>query len=393
MNKTQDLKPMVILVTGGAGFIGNNFIRYEFENYDDIVIINLDKLTYAGNLESLKDVEQKYGYSSGSQRQRYFFIKGDICDRKLMDSLLSGEYFKKRGIGKRTLDYGHWTVDCIVNFAAESHVDRSILNAEPFIDTNVKGTQIILEAARVHWQSLNRKVFIHISTDEVYGSLGKKGKFTETSTLFPNSPYSASKAAADLICRSYYKAYSLPVIITRSSNNYGPYQFPEKLIPLMIKNALEGKELPVYGKGANVRDWLYVRDNCRAIDLVLRKGEPGEIYNIGGENEIENMKVVKLICDILDGKRVGGDSRLVTHDLRFDELIRFIDDPRGKAHDFRYALDCSKISKKLGWNPNLVFEAGLKITIDWYLNNQDWVNKVTTGEYQEYYKLIYDNCI
>ena len=272
------------------------------------------------------------------------------------------------------------TPHAIINFAAESHVDRSILEAEPFIDTNIRGTQILLESARTHWQNLKPKVFIHISTDEVYGSLGKRGKFTENSPLLPNSPYSASKAAADLLCRSYYKAYSLPVIITRSSNNYGPYQFPEKLIPLMIKNALEGETLPVYGKGMNVRDWLYVEDNCRAIDCVLRKGKPGEIYNIGGESEMENRKVVKLICRIL---RANPE----TQDLK--PKTGFIADPRGKAHDFRYALDCSKIKEELDWKPTLPFEEGLKIAIDWYLSNRDWVKKVVTGEYQEYYKKIY----
>jgi dTDP-glucose 4,6-dehydratase len=384
---TQKPNPKTILVTGGAGFIGSNFIRYELENYDDVVIINLDKLTYAGNLESLKDIEQKYGISSENQEQRYFFVKGDICDRKLVDYLLSGNYFKDKGIWLETHDTRLMTPEIVVNFAAESHVDRSILNAEPFIDTNIKGTQILLEAARTYWndlkptsQDLKTKVFIHISTDEVYGSLGKTGKFTEDSPLAPNSPYSASKTAADLICRSYYKAYSLPVIITRSSNNYGPYQFPEKLIPLMIKNALEGKELPVYGKGANIRDWIYVEDNCRALDLVLRKGEPGEIYNIGGGNEIENIKVVELICDILK-------ENPKTRNLK--TKIEYIADPRGKAHDFRYALDYSKIKANLNWNPTLDFKKGLQKTIDWYLSNQDWVKKVITGDYQEYYKQIY----
>ncbi|MEJ2568323.1 MAG: GDP-mannose 4,6-dehydratase, partial [candidate division WOR-3 bacterium] len=276
--KTQDRKPRVILVTGGCGFIGSNFIRYELENNKNAVIINLDKLTYAGNLENLKDIKDKYGLSSLKLKTknqnpdlRYFFIKGDICNRNLVNSIFSGKYFKKKGVVKGIPDSGHWTLDCVVNFAAETHVDRSILSAEPFIETNIKGTQVLLEAARTHWpkpksntQNLRSKLFLHISTDEVYGSLGKKGKFTEDSPLLPNSPYSASKAAADLLCRSYYKAYSLPVTITRSSNNYGPYQFPEKLIPLMIKNAIESKELPVYGDGTNIRDWLYVEDNCCA---------------------------------------------------------------------------------------------------------------------------------
>jgi dTDP-glucose 4,6-dehydratase len=383
----ENFKPEVMLVTGGAGFIGNNFIRYELENYDNVIIANLDKLTYAGNLENLKDIEEKYGLSSGNKKIRYFFIKGNICDRTLVDSLLSGEYFKNKVIGRGTHDSRLVTPDAIINFAAETHVDRSILSAEPFIETNIKGTQTLLEAARTHW--LTRNKFLHISTDEVYGSLGKNGKFTETSPLLPNSPYSASKAAADLLCRSYYKAYSLPVTITRSSNNYGPYQFPEKLIPLMIKNATEGKRLPVYGKGLNIRDWLFVEDNCRAVDLVLRKGKTGEIYNIGGENETENIKIVKLICEILEKKMAEGDSRLKTNDTKLDELIKFIADPRGKAHDFRYALDCSKIKKELGWEPALDFEEGLKKTIDWYLKNQDWLKKVVSGDYLEYYNKIY----
>jgi dTDP-glucose 4,6-dehydratase len=392
--KTKDLKPHVILVTGGAGFIGSNFIRYELENYDDIRIVNLDKLTYAGNLENLKDVEQKYGESSLIQKpktedlkpnMRYFFIKGDICDRGFVNSLFSGEYWKGEKLKPKTKVL---RPDIVINFAAESHVDRSILDASPFIDTNIKGTQTLLEVAKSHWQNPESNIFLHVSTDEVYGSLGKTGKFTEDSPLRPNSPYSASKAGADLLCRSYYQAYNLPVIITRSSNNYGPYQFPEKLIPLMIKNALENKELPVYGKGLNVRDWLYVEDNCRAIDLVFRKGNIGEVYNIGGENEIENIKVVKLICKIL-GEKLAGDSRLKTHGSRLDELIKSIADPRGKAHDFRYALDCSKIKKNLKWKPTYEFKEGLGNTIDWYLNNKDWIKKVITGEYKKYYKKIY----
>ena len=388
---SKDLKPKVMLVTGGAGFIGSNFIRYELKNHDNLIIVNLDKLTYAGNLENLKDIEENFGISSLNMKSktrelktslRYLFVKGDICDRALVDSLLSGEYFKKK-LKPAPQDL---KVDAVINFAAESHVDRSILDSTPFVDTNIKGPQVLLEAARTYWLTRNARLetqsrFIHISTDEVYGSLGESGKFTEDSPLLPNSPYSASKAAADLLCRSYYKAYSLPVIITRSSNNYGPYQFPEKLIPLMIKNALEGKELPIYGKGINVRDWVYVEDNCRAIDCVLRKGEVGEVYNIGGENEMENREVVKLICEILQRKRANG--------LKLDKLIRFIADPRGKAHDFRYALDCSRIKENLDWKPNFEFKEGLKSTIDWYLSNRDWVKKVVTGEYQEYCKQLY----
>jgi dTDP-glucose 4,6-dehydratase len=380
-------QPFKILVTGGCGFIGSNFIRFELENYNNVIIINLDKLTYAGNLISLADIEQKYGRNPKS-RLRYFFVRGDISDRNLVDSLLSGKYFKDREISGGNQNSLLLVPDAIVNFAAESHVDRSILDASPFIDTNVKGTQVLLEAARSHWLNPAMKltrlnVFVHISTDEVYGSLGKSGKFTENSPLLPNSPYAASKAAADLLCRSYYNAYSLPVIITRSSNNYGPYQFPEKLIPLMIKNALEGRRLPVYGKGSNIRDWLYVEDNCRAIDFVLRKGKPGEIYNIGGGEEFKNIEVVKLICKILKEKgKVNSE---------VDELIEFITDPRGNAHDYRYSLDCSKIKKELTWQPSHEFTHGLKKTIGWYLENQEWIKKVVTGEYKEYYKKIYGN--
>jgi dTDP-glucose 4,6-dehydratase len=263
--------------------------------------------------------------------------------------------------------------DAVLNFAAESHVDRSILDPSPFIETNVKGVQVLLEAARQY--PVER--FIQISTDEVYGSLGPTGKFTEDSPLRPNNPYSASKASADLLCRAYWKAYGVPIIITRSSNNYGPYQFPEKLIPLMIRNALLGKELPVYGKGEQIRDWLYVEDNCRAITLVLERGRVGEIYNIGGGCEKKNIEVVRMICDIL--REIRG----------LKPKIQFIKDPRGPAHDFRYALDCTKIKEELGWEPQTKFEEGLRRTVNWYLENQDWVESVISGEYLEYYKKIY----
>jgi len=345
-------------VTGGAGFIGSNFIRYILERHPDWQVVNLDKLTYAGNLANLKDVETS---------PRYKFVKGDIANRELVEKL-----FRKEKL------------NAVVNFAAESHVDRSILDASPFIETNVKGTQVLLEAARQY--QVER--FIQISTDEVYGSLGETGRFTEESPLQPNSPYAASKAAADMLCRAYHKAYNLPIIITRSSNNYGPYQFPEKLIPLMIRNALKGKELPVYGEGKQVRDWLYVEDNCRAIDLVLQKGRIGEVYNIGGDCEKQNIDVVNLICQILDEK-LEKFPGLRTHDSRLDELIEFIVDPRGAAHDFRYALDCSKIKEELGWEPEHDFKEGLERTVEWYLENQDWVEGVITGEYQEYYQRVY----
>jgi|Deesub1362B_J571_1020462.scaffolds.fasta_scaffold00138_8 dTDP-glucose 4,6-dehydratase len=378
---------MRILVTGGCGFIGSNFIRYVLREHPDWTVINLDKLTYAGNLANLADVEAKYGLSSLSRNPesrgpRYFFIKGDICDRELVDAIFSGEYFSHRDL---PLDPESLIPDAVVNFAAESHVDRSILDPSPFIGTNIKGVQVLLEAARTHWLPHNPgssppKRLIQISTDEVYGSLGETGLFTEESPLKPNSPYAASKAAADLICRAYHKAYGVPVIVTRSSNNYGPYQFPEKLIPLMIRNALHGEPLPVYGEGKNVRDWLYVEDNCRAIELVLQRGRVGEIYNIGGGCEKRNIEVVQLICDILK-----------THPKtqHLEPEIKFIEDPRGAAHDFRYALDCAKIREELGWEPEVNFEEGLRRTVEWYLENKEWVESVITGEYKEYYQKMY----
>jgi dTDP-glucose 4,6-dehydratase len=338
---------MKLLVTGGCGFIGSNFIRFILKTHPNWKVVNLDKLTYCGNLANLRDLEN---------HPNYRFIRGDIADRKLINRLFKTERF-----------------DAVLNFAAESHVDRSILDPSPFIETNVKGVQVLLEAARQY--PVER--FIQISTDEVYGSLGPTGKFTEDSPLRPNNPYSASKASADLLCRAYWKAYGVPIIITRSSNNYGPYQFPEKLIPLMIRNALLGKELPVYGKGEQIRDWLYVEDNCRAITLVLERGRVGEIYNIGGGCEKKNIEVVRMICDIL--REIRG--------LR--PKIQFIKDPRGPAHDFRYALDCTKIKEELGWEPQTKFEEGLRRTVNWYLENQDWVESVISGEYLEYYEKIY----
>lgn len=341
-----------LLVTGGAGFIGSNFIKYMLKSHFHIEITNIDKLTYAGNLENLCNIEKD---------KRYSFLKGDISDNNLINSLFKRKHY-----------------NTIVNFAAESHVDRSILDASPFIKTNVKGTLILLEAAREN--KVDR--FIQISTDEVYGSIPKDRKFSEKSPLHPNSPYSASKASADLICRSYYKSYNVPVIITRSSNNYGPYQFPEKLIPLMIKNALLDEELPVYGNGVNIRDWLYVIDNCKAIDMVIRNGKIGEIYNIGGNSEVRNIDVVHLICKILS-EETGKSKEYL------DGLITFIEDPRGFAHDFRYALDCKKIKKNVGWEPSTDFIEGLRATIKWYLSNTDWIKSVITGEYKEYYNKVY----
>jgi dTDP-glucose 4,6-dehydratase len=335
-------------VTGGAGFIGSNFIRYILKNHDDVVVINLDKLTYAGNLKNLKDVDSCYG------GKRYFFIKGDICDRKLVNSLFSSEYFSSQELISKSQEL---KIDVCVNFAAESHVDRSILDPSPFIKTNVEGTQVLLEAARNHWDTKTHQppttyrspIFLQVSTDEVYGSLGARGKFTEESPLLPNSPYSASKAAADCLCRAYYHTYGLPVIITRCSNNYGPFQFPEKLIPVVITNALKGKEIPVYGDGLNVRDWIYVEDHCRAIDLIIQQGKIGEIYNIGGNCEKTNLELVHCILNIMGKPR---------------SLITFVADRPG--HDRRYALDTTKISRELGWRASISFEEGLKNTIEWY---------------------------
>jgi dTDP-glucose 4,6-dehydratase len=346
-----------LLVTGGAGFIGSNFIRHFLNEHKTCAIVNLDKLTYAGNLENLKDIEEGL---------RYRFVKGDIADAELVEQLFSEEAF-----------------DAVVNFAAESHVDRSIMDASPFIETNVKGTQILLDAARTHWApDDDRKRYIQVSTDEVYGSLGETGTFTEDSTIAPNSPYAASKAAADLLCRSYHETYGLPVIIVRSSNNYGPYQFPEKLIPLIINNALKGAELPVYGKGRNVRDWLYVEDNCSAIARVVMEGEAGEIYNIGGGEERRNIEVVELICELL-APRIG---------KRPEELLALITYVKDRpGHDFRYSLDCSKIRRKLGWSREYEFDSGLERTIDWYLSHKDWVGRTLTGEYRDYYSKVYEH--
>lgn len=331
-----------ILVTGGAGFIGSNFVRYMLQNYPGVKIINFDKLTYAGNLENLKDVENN---------PNYHFVKGDICNQELV------EYVVKE-----------FDVDVIVNFAAESHVDRSILGPEIFIRTNVLGTQVLLEVTK----KFGIEKFIQISTDEVYGSLGSVGKFTEDMPLLPNSPYAASKASADLLCRAYFKTFNVPVIITRCSNNFGPYQFPEKLIPLMIINALNDKELPVYGDGKNVRDWIYVLDHCRAIDFVIQKGRIGEIYNIGASNEWQNIDIVKLIL-----KKLG----------KPESLIKFVKDRPG--HDRRYAMDWTKIKNELGWEPIYTFEEAITETINWYIQNEDWWKRIISGEYQRYYQVWY----
>lgn len=329
-----------ILITGGAGFIGSNFVKYMIDKYPDYEIINLDLLTYCGNLENLKDIEFNKNYS---------FIKGNIGDKDLVEDIV------------KDCDY-------VVNFAAESHVDRSIKDPEIFIKSNVLGTQVLLNASR----DAEVKKYVQISTDEVYGSLEATGYFTEETPLQPNSPYSASKAGGDLIVRAYHNTFGMPVNITRCSNNYGPYQFPEKLIPLMISNALEDKPLPIYGDGKNIRDWLHVYDHCSAIDLVLHDGKDGEVYNIGGNNEKQNIEIVKLILNELD---------------KPESLIKYVDDRLG--HDRRYAIDSSKIQKELGWKPKYTFETGIKETIQWYLDNHEWIEQVKSGEYQEYYRKMY----
>lgn len=318
---------MRILVTGGAGFIGSCFVRHMLKNHPEYKIINLDALTYCGNLENLDDVKDNPNYT---------FFKGNICDKKLVRELMS-------------------EVDCVVNFAAESHVDNSIKNPEIFIETNVQGTLNLLQAAKE--RGIDR--FLQVSTDEVYGTLGKTGYFYETTPLAPNSPYSASKASADLLVRAYYETYKLPVLNTRCSNNYGPYQYPEKLIPFFISKLLKGEKVPVYGDGLNVRDWLYVYDHCEAINVVLHKGKIGEVYNIGGHNEKTNLEITKLILDAM-----GKD----------ESYIEYVEDRLG--HDRRYAISNDKITSELGWKPSLTFEQGIKITINWYLNNQQWIKNI-----------------
>jgi len=332
---------MNILVTGGAGFIGSNHVRLLLAETTDRVV-NLDLLTYAGNLANLSGL---------SDDPRYRFIRGDIRDRQLVRSVLADE-----------------KIDAVVHFAAESHVDRSVEGPEIFVLTNVLGTEVLLEEAR----AAGVKRFVMVSTDEVYGSLGNEGRFTEQTPLAPNSPYAASKASADLMCRSFFKTFGFPVMITRCSNNYGPYQFPEKLIPLMIANALENKPLPVYGDGSNVRDWLYVEDHCRAVDAVLREGVPGEVYNIGGGNEMRNLDLVEMLVDRLDLSR---------------DLITFVADRPG--HDLRYAIDAAKLKAELGWQPRVDFPTGLSRTVDWYLANRSWWEEIRSGQYTSYYEKMY----
>ncbi|CEP78319.1 dTDP-glucose 4,6-dehydratase [Defluviitoga tunisiensis] len=346
---------MTILVTGVAGFIGSNFVYYYLRKYKNRKIIGLDKLTYAGNLDNLSKLTQE-------EKKRFVFIKGDINDRKLLEEI-----------------YSKYEIDGIINFAAESHVDRSIHDPGIFVKTNVLGTQTLLHVFKEHYDERKKQKFLQISTDEVYGALGPTGYFTEETPLDPHSPYSASKASSDLIVKAYHDTYGLNTNITRCSNNYGPYQFPEKLIPLMIHNALNHKELPVYGDGKHVRDWLYVEDHCKAIDLVFEKGKSGEVYNIGGHNEKENIEIVKLIITYLQEK---------TKDKEINEgLIKHVKDRLG--HDRRYAIDPTKIKDELGWEPETRFEDGIKKTIDWYLDNQEWMKKVITGEYMEFYEKNY----
>ena len=345
-----------ILVTGGAGFIGSNFVQYILTHHSDIHVVNLDALTYAGNLENL---------ALAAHDSRYTFVKGDICNHTLVDKLFA--------------QYGF---DALVNFAAESHVDRSITEPELFLTTNIIGTQTLLDAAKRYWNlepdnKYSRTYkdgvkFLQVSTDEVYGALGATGMFTEKTPLAPNSPYSASKASADMIVRAYHETYGMPVNITRCSNNYGPYQFPEKLIPLMIYNCQNNIPLPVYGDGMQIRDWLYVEDHCSAIDTVLHKGKTGEVYNVGGNNEKANIELVKLILSHL-----GKDESLIT----------YVKDRPG--HDRRYAIDNTKITSELGWEPKYSFKQGMTLTIQWYLDNDEWMKHVTSGTYQNYYQSMY----
>ncbi|WP_455627701.1 dTDP-glucose 4,6-dehydratase [Parabacteroides chinchillae] len=372
------------LVTGAAGFIGANFIKYMLAKYQDIKVVILDSLTYAGNLGTI---------ATDIDNNRCVFVKGDICDRTLADELFAKYQF-----------------NYVVNFAAESHVDRSIENPQLFLITNILGTQNLLDAARQAWvtgrddrgyPTWRKDVRFHqVSTDEVYGSLGTEGYFHETTPLDPRSPYSASKTSADLFVKAYFETYKMPVSITRCSNNYGPYHFPEKLIPLIIKNILEGKKLPVYGDGTNVRDWLYVEDHCKAIDAVIHNGREGEVYNVGGHNEKQNIEIVKLTIrtirqlmtdqpeyrQILKKREIDADGRISVEWIN-DDLITFVKDRLG--HDQRYAIDPSKITKELGWIPETCFEVGIEKTIRWYLENQKWVEDITGGDYMKYYEQMY----
>ncbi|MBV4438487.1 dTDP-glucose 4,6-dehydratase [Clostridium tyrobutyricum] len=344
------------LVTGGAGFIGSNFVHYMINKYNDIKIINYDKLTYAGNLENLKSI---------ADNPNYIFIQGDICDKSKLEEL-----------------FQEYDIDYVVNFAAESHVDRSIKNPEIFVQTNVLGTVTLLNTVKNAWAEgddfKSGKKYLQVSTDEVYGSLGSEGYFTETTPLDSHSPYSSSKASADLMVKSYFDTYKMPVNITRCSNNYGPYQFPEKLIPLVINNCLNKRELPVYGDGMNIRDWLYVEDHCKAIDMVLNGGKVGQVYNIGGHNERTNIHIVKTVISYIHD---NVDSSVK------ENLIKYVEDRKG--HDRRYGIDPEKIKEELGWYPETKFEDGIIKTIKWYLENKEWMENVTSRDYKNYYKKMY----
>lgn len=343
-----------ILITGGAGFIGSHVIRLFVNKYPDYAIVNLDVLTYAGNLENLRDIENAPNYS---------FVKGDITDESFINQLFTDHSF-----------------DAVIHLAAESHVDRSILDPLSFVKTNVIGTAVLLNAAKQSWQNMEGKLFYHVSTDEVYGSLGETGFFTEETSYDPRSPYSASKASSDHLVSAYFHTYGLPMVISNCSNNYGSHQFPEKLLPLMINNIVHSKPLPVYGKGENVRDWLWVNDHARAIDVIFHQGRLGETYNIGGFNEWKNIDIVYLLCSIMDKKlgRADGESA---------KLITYVKDRAG--HDMRYAIDATKLNKELGWEPSLQFEEGMDKTIDWYLANEGWIQSVTSGSYKQYYEQQY----
>lgn len=345
-----------ILITGGAGFIGSHVVRRFVNNYPNYKIFNLDVLTYAGNLENLKDIESK---------ENYTFIKGNICDATLVDKILQEN-----------------NIDTVIHLAAESHVDRSISDPLSFVQTNVIGTTTLLNASRKYWNNnYEGKLFYHVSTDEVYGSLGETGFFHETTSYDPRSPYSASKAGSDHLVMAFYHTYNLPIVISNCSNNYGPNHFPEKLIPLSINNILKNKPLPIYGKGENVRDWLYVVDHASAIDTILHKGKIGETYNIGGHNELTNIDLIRLLCKIMDdklGREKGTNEKLIT----------FVTDRAG--HDLRYAIDATKLKEELGWMPSLQFEEGLSKTVDWYLENSEWLEHVTNGDYTDYYEKQYN---
>ncbi|MDR1897411.1 MAG: dTDP-glucose 4,6-dehydratase [Prevotellaceae bacterium] len=347
-----------ILITGGAGFIGSHLVRLFVNNYPEYNIINTDKLTYAGNLANLKDMENKPNYT---------FVKADICDFPAIRSVFT-----------------KYNINGVIHLAAESHVDRSIKDPFSFAQTNVMGTLALLQAAKTAWNTFDNKLFYHISTDEVYGSLGNEGFFTETTPYNPHSPYSASKASSDHFVRAFHDTYGLPAIVSNCSNNYGPYQFPEKLIPLFINNIRNNKPLPVYGKGENVRDWLYVIDHARAIDVIFHNGKIGETYNIGGFNEWKNIDLIKVMIKVTDrllGRKEGESEKLIT----------YVTDRAG--HDLRYAIDSNKLKNELGWQPSLQFEEGIEKTVQWYLDNQEWLDNVTSGAYREYYKKMYGNAI